>query len=66
MSAVLGVAPSLNLTFDVIIKSVVSGSSITGVTEATEYFFKSFTILSFVASVRFEPLFGKIERYTLP
>ena len=40
---------------------VVSESIITGVTEATEYFFKSFTILSFVASVKFEPLVGKIE-----
>lgn len=53
---------SLNLTLDVISKSVVSGSIITGVTEATEYFFKSFTILSFVASVKLEPLVGKIER----
>ena len=47
---------------DVKIKSVVSGSMITGVTEATEYFFKSFTILSFVESVKLEPLVGKIER----
>ena len=61
VSAVLGVFASSNLTLDVINKSVVSGSIITGVTEATEYFFKSFTILSFVASVRLEPLVGKIE-----
>ena len=45
---------------------VVSGSIITGVTEATEYFFKSVIILAFVDSVRFEPLVGKIEIYTLP
>ena len=62
VSAVLGVFASSNLTLDVIIKSVVSGSIITGVTEATEYFFKSFIILSFVASVRLEPLVGSIER----
>ena len=62
MSAVLGVLVSSNLTLDEINKSVVSGSIITGVTEATEYFFKSFTIFSFVASVRLEPLVGKIER----
>ena len=66
MSAVLVVLVSSNLTVDVKIKFVVSGSIITGVTEATEYFFKSFTILSFVESVKLEPLVGKIERYTLP
>ena len=61
MSAVLGVLVSSNLTLDVINKSVVSGSIITGVTEATENFFKSFTILSFVGSVKLELLVGKIE-----
>ena len=61
MSAIFVVVFSSNL--DVVVKtmSVVSGSIITGVTEATEYFFKSFTILSFVESVKLEPLVGKIE-----
>ena len=40
---------------------VVSGSIITGVTEATEYLFRLVTILSFVEAVRLEPLVGKIE-----
>ena len=61
VSATFVVAFSSNLTVVVKIMSVVSGSIITGVTEATEYFFKSFTILSFVESVKLEPLVGKIE-----
>ena len=61
MSAAFGVLVSSNLTVDVNNIFVVSESIITGVTEATEYFFKSFTILSYVASVKFEPLVGKIE-----
>ena len=64
VSEVLGVLVSSNLIVDVKIKFVVSGSTITSVTEATEYFFKSFTILSFVESVKLEPLVNKIERYT--
>ena len=61
VSATFVVAFSSNLTVVVKIISVVSGSIITGVTEATENFFKSFTILSFVESVKLEPLVGKIE-----
>jgi len=55
------VAFSSNLTVDVKSTFVISGSIITGVTEATEYFFKSVIILAFVDSVRLEPLVGKIE-----
>ena len=45
---------------------VVSGVTITGVTEATLYFFKLFTIFCFVASVKVEPDFGTIPIYTAP
>ena len=46
--------------FDVKIIEVVSGVTITGVTEATLYFFKLSTIFCFVASVKVEPDFGTI------
>ena len=41
--------------------NVVSGSIITGVTEATAYDLRLCTILSFVAVVRLEPDFALIE-----
>ena len=66
VSAVLGVFASSNLTLDVSIKSVVSGSIITGVTEATEYCFKLVTILFFVAVVKLVPDFALIDIKTLP
>ena len=40
---------------------VVSGSITTGVTEATAYVLRLCTILSFVATVRFDPDFALIE-----
>ena len=46
------------LTFDVKIIDVVSGVTITGVTLATLYFFKLFTIFNLVASVNVEPDLG--------
>ena len=45
---------------------VVSGSIITGVTEATANDFKLLTKPSFVNSVRLEPDFALTEIYTLP
>ena len=49
----------LKLTTSVIY--VVSGSIITGVTEATAYDLRLVTRLSFVATVRLEPDFALIE-----
>ena len=61
MSDTFVVAPASNLIELLKIILVISGSTITGVTEATEYFLRSVTILLFVDSVRLEPLVGKIE-----
>ena len=58
VSADFVVAFSLYLTFDVKIIDVVSGVTITGVTLATLYFFKLFTIFNLVASVNVEPDLG--------
>ena len=58
VSADFVVAFSLYLTFDVKIIDVVSGVKITGVTLATLYFFKLFTIFYLVASVNVEPDLG--------
>ena len=60
-SATFVVAPASNLIELLKIIFVISGSTITGVTEATEYFLRSVIILLFVDSVRLEPLVGKIE-----
>ena len=45
---------------------VVSGSMISGLTEATEYCFKLWTILFFVATVRLDPDFARIDIKTFP
>ena len=45
---------------------VVSGSIISGLTEATAYDLRLVTILYFVATVKLEPDFALIEIYTLP
>ena len=45
---------------------VISGSTITGVTEATLYFFKSFTISDFVWLVNVEPEAALIPILTIP
>ena len=58
VSADFVVAFSLYLTFDVKIIDVVSGVTITGVTLATLYFFKLFTIFNLVASVNVAPDLG--------
>ena len=54
-------APELYLKFTTSVMKVVSGSIITGVTEATAYDLRLVTILSFVATVRLEPDFALIE-----
>jgi len=53
--------PELYLKLTTSVMNVVSGSIITGVTEATAYDLRLCTILSFVAVVRLEPDFALIE-----
>ena len=54
------------LTLEVNIKLVVSGSIISGLTEATLYFFNCVTISAFVVSVSVEPEAALIEILTTP
>ena len=54
----------LNDTFK--IKKVVSGSTITGVIDATVYFAKSATRVDFSDAVKFNPVVATIEINTLP
>ena len=64
--AVFVVSFSSYLTVDVNSIEVVSGSTITGVTEATLYFFNCVTILCFVAVVKVEPEAALIAILTVP
>ena len=64
--AVFVVSFSSYLTFDVINIKVVSGSTITGLTDATLYFFNCVTILCFVAVVNVEPEAALIAITTVP
>ena len=66
MSAVLVVAFSLYFTFEVNRIVVVSGSTISGLTDTTLYLFNCVLILSFVAVVNVEPEIGLIAILTTP
>ena len=66
MSVVLVVAFSSYLAVVVNNKEVISGSTITGVTEATLYFFKSFTKSDLVCSVKVAPEAALIPILTTP
>ena len=66
VSAVFAVAFASYLTFEVSNTEVVSGSFITGLTEATLNGFNWVTISAFVVSVNVEPDFALIEIFTTP
>ena len=66
VSAVLIVAFVSNLTVEVNNIFVVSGSTISGVTEATLNFFNCVTKSTFVAFVKVEPEAALIEIFTVP
>ena len=66
VSAVLVVAFSSYLTYEVNIIEVVYGSTISGTTEATLYFFNCVIIDCFVVSVKVEPEAALIAILTTP